>query len=217
MWPFSRKRVSVRELLHGSTDFHSHILPGVDDGVRTIREALEILKRYEQWGVQAVWLTPHVMEDMPNTTERLKERFSELQQAYSGNIRLHLAAEYMLDRLFEERLESGDLLPLGEQGTHLLVETSCFNPPYNLHQMLQRIQSKGLYPVLAHPERYMYMDRDEYRQLKDMGVKFQLHLPSLAGMYGKQVQKKAEWLKKNSMYEFIGTDTHGIHMIDNIK
>lgn len=114
---------------HGFTDWHSHILPGVDDGVQTMEEALEILAKYDELGVKEVWLTPHIMEDIPNTTQHLKERFAELRAAYKGNVILHLAAENMLDNLFEERLEKDDLLSIGEKGDHLLVETSYFNPP----------------------------------------------------------------------------------------
>lgn len=158
MWPF-KKRISLKSsgIFAGLTDWHSHILPGVDDGVQTMEESLAILQQYEVLGVKAVWLTPHIMEDIPNTTMRLKERFAELQQAYPGPVALHLAAENMLDHLFEERLESNDLLPIGDAGNRLLVETSYFNPPMNLYETLERIKSKGYYPVLAHPERYVYM------------------------------------------------------------
>ena len=125
-------------IFEGFTDWHSHILPGVDDGVRTVEEALEILRLYEELGVKAVWLTPHIMEDIPNTTAHLRERFAELQATYTGPITLHLAAENMLDNLFEERLEKNDLLPLGENGNHLLVETSYFSPPMGLSNILPR-------------------------------------------------------------------------------
>ena len=120
LWPF-RKRVSLQDsgIFSGFTDWHSHILPGVDDGVRTMGESLEILRLYEELGVRSVWLTPHIMEDIPNTTAHLRERFAELQASYSGSVELHLAAENMLDGLFEERLEKNDLLPLGENGDHL--------------------------------------------------------------------------------------------------
>ena len=130
MWPF-RRHSTLEEsgIFRGFTDWHCHILPGVDDGVRTMDESLEALRLYEECGVESVWLTPHVMEDIPNTTARLRERFAELRTAYQGTVKLHLAAENMLDTLFEERLEADDLLPIGEKGDCLLVETSCFNPP----------------------------------------------------------------------------------------
>lgn len=207
MWFFNnRKRLNKR--LIGFTDWHSHILPGVDDGVQTMDEALEILRLYEELGIKSVWLTPHIMEDMPNTTAHLRERFAEFQAAYTGNMQMHLAAENMLDNLFEERLESNDLLPLGKNGDHLLVETSFFRPPMGLENILHRIKAKGYHPVLAHPERYAYMEIPDYRHLKEMGVKFQLNLLSLMGRYGRNVQKKAEQLLKYTMYDMAGSDLH---------
>lgn len=209
MWPFHRKYLLTEsKVFQGFTDWHSHILPGVDDGIRTMEEALDILALYEKVGIKAVWLTPHVMEDMPNTTIRLKERFKELVSAYKGTVRLCLAAEYMLDNLFRERLDCNDLLPLGEDENLLLVETSYYNPPTDLFQLLARIKARGYYPVLAHPERYMYMDRHDYEELKDMDVKFQLNVLSLAGMYGKEAKIKAGWLLENSFYSLAGTDLH---------
>lgn len=163
-----------------------------------------------------VWLTPHIMEDMPNRTEDLKKKFGELKAAYQGSIILHLAAENMLDNLFEERLEKDDLLPLGTDKGHLLVETSSFNPPMDLHKLLLRIKAKGYHPVLAHPERYLYMDAKEYRKLKDLGVKFQLNLPSFAGAYGQEVQKKAKWLLSNGCCHVCGSDTHRLPVWENI-
>lgn len=213
MWPF-KKRISLKAsgIFEGMTDWHSHLLPGVDDGVQTMAEALDILRLYEALGIAEVWLTPHIMEDIPNTTTGLRARFAALQAAYTGSVRLHLAAEYMLDPLFEERLEAGDLLPIGESGDHLLVETSYFNPPMGLMQLLQRIRACGYHPVLAHPERYMYMNEEKYIDLLHVGTKFQLNLLSLTGLYGKQVQAKAEKLKKRGCYEYVGTDIHGLNM-----
>ena len=108
MWPFT-KRTSLADsgIFRGFTD--CHLLPGVDDGVQTMEETLRILSLYEELGVTEVWLTPHIMEDMPNTTASLKARFKALEAAYQGNIGLHLAPENMLDNLFEERLEQNDL------------------------------------------------------------------------------------------------------------
>lgn len=190
------------------TDWHSHILPGVDDGFKSLEDSLAVLDMYQEAGIREVWLTPHVMEDIPNTTAGLRRRFDELREAYSGRVILRLAAEYMLDTLFEDRLDRDDLLPIGQEGLHLLVETSYFNPPANLLAILTGIKSRGYYPVLAHPERYVYMGMQDYSLLSDSGVKFQLNLGSLAGMYGSQAAKKAVRLLRNGYYDIIGTDLH---------
>ena len=202
MWLFHKTTVLSRSgLLKGMVDCHSHLLPGVDDGVQSMEESLQILREMEQQGIRRVWLTPHIMEDIPNETLALQRKFWELLQQYRGAVELKLAAEYMLDNLFEERLEKEDLLLLEEGKRFLLVETSYFNPPMDLLSVLQRIQKKGYYPLLAHPERYEYMQKEDYNTLKEEHISFQLNLPSLAGMYGKHVQKKAEDLLKAGMYD----------------
>lgn len=216
MWPFSTKQ-PLSALFDGFTDWHSHLLPGVDDGVPTMDETLKILSRYEALGVKEVWLTPHIMEDIPNETEKLRERFGELQAAYHGSVTLRLSAENMLDNLFEERLENNDLLPLGENGDHLLVETSYFNPPMGLNNILLRIKSKGYTPVFAHPERYQYMDMTAYERLKSLGIKFQLNLFSLLGIYGRNAQRKASLLLDKEYYNLCGTDLHSTLVLQGVE
>lgn len=205
MWPF-RKKYPLESLLEGWTDWHSHLLPGVDDGVRTVQEALQALEYFGDEGVKRVWLTPHVMWEVPNSTELLRERFEELKTAYRGSIQLNLAAEYMLDRLLDKRLETGDLLPLPNDC--LLIETSCFHPPIDFWEALHRIRMRGYRPVLAHPERYRFMEERDYRRLRQMDVQMQLNLPSLAGQDGYAVRKKAIWLLKNGFYGRGGSDLH---------
>lgn len=224
---FKRKKTSLQDqtVMHGVTDYHSHILFGLDDGVKTEEESLKILELYEGLGVEKLWFTPHVMADVPNTTEDIKKRFNQMCTIYKesakkgenkGNIQLHLAAEYMLDSLFEERLDNKDILPLGENCMHLLVETSFYNPPYNFWNIIQKIKSQGYFPVIAHPERYLYMDKKDYARLKEMDVKFQMNLGSVSGLYGKESQKRAEMLIKNKWYDFVGSDTHSYSMIKAI-
>lgn len=209
MWPFTKKRtIAQSNLLANGTDHHSHILPGVDDGIATMEEALQALQALAATGIKELWLTPHIMEDYPNTSAALQARFATLQSSYSGPITLHLAAEYMIDNQFHELLESGDLLPIGNTGNHLLVETSYFTPPMQLNATLQRIKSKGYHPLLAHPERYIYMEEKQYSELRENGVKFQLNIISLSGGYGRAVEKKAKWLLKNNMYTVAGSDLH---------
>ena len=182
------------------------------DGLQTLGDSLDTLECLVILVVKSIWLTPHVMEDIPNTSEKLRERFQLLLQYYSGGIALHLAAEYMLDNLFEERLASEDLLPIGKAQKHLLVETSYFNPPMGLNNILLRIKAKGYIPVLAHPERYTYMNEKDYWRLKGMNVRFQVYLLSLIGAYGPEVRGKEEWLLKNGYYQLCGTDIHSLKL-----
>lgn len=204
--------------LTGFTDWHCHILPGVDDGVQDMTDSVAILKAYEDAGIAEVWLTPHIMEDIPNTPESLMKRFKELQECYTGSVKLNLAAENMIDSLFLERLEKNDLLPIGNDGKTLLVETSYFNAPMKFCETIEAIKSKGYFPLLAHPERYNYLDSlEDYRRLKAQGVLFQMNLMSLTGHYGPVVKKKAEELLSEGMYDRAGSDLHRKEHLDIIR
>ena len=210
----SKVPVYESRLLEGFRDCHCHLLPCVDDGVRKMDETMLILEEWEHAGVKEVWLTPHVMEDVPNEPAELRQRFTSLQKQYNGTIKLHLAAEHMMDGLFLKRLEDGDVLPIGKRGTRLLVETSYYTPPMNMQEIFDNIKKKGFEPILAHPERYQYMETNDYKTWKKCGVLFQLNLPSLVEAYGPDVQRKAEWLLKENMYEYCGSDTHSINHMD---
>ena len=205
---FRKQKTSISDsgVLKGICDCHTHLLPGVDDGVATLEQSLEVLAYMESQGVSQVWCTPHVMDDIPNPTELLLRKFEELKTAYKGNIKLNLAAEYMLDSEFEKRLAEGDLLKMWDDV--VLVETSTNIPPYNLLNLLENIMSKGYRPMLAHPERYRYMDVADYRHLREIGVYYQLNLPSVVGYYGETAANKALRLLREGSYYAVGSDCH---------
>ena len=214
IFSFFNRRYSLLSggVLKGMTDRHSHILFGVDDGIRTLEDSLRVLALEEAAGVTDLWCTPHIMEDVPNTTEGLKARFAELQAAYTGGIRLHLAAEYMLDTLFEERFKAGDLMTM--ENDTVLIETSTWNPPPELTGTLREVQKAGYRPLFAHPERYRYLTEPAYERLHKMGIHFQMNLGSIIGYYGETAQKKAQWLLEKGWYSDFGSDCHRLSTYD---
>lgn len=207
--------ISEKRLLEGATDHHSHILFGVDDGVRTPEESLEVLSLLGEEGLKSLWLTPHTMEDVPNTTEGLKRRFAELRDMYQGPIELHLASEYMMDEVFEKHLSDDDFLFHCEEGS-VLMETSTWSGPYNFWDMIDRTMRSGYRPVLAHPERYEYMGYKDYARLHDMGVRLQLNYPSLLGYYGEHVKEKAARIIRNGWYDMAGSDFHKLRAVTRL-
>ncbi len=214
MWPFkSVKSLKASGIFEGFTDWHSHILPGVDDGIKTLDDSLKVLEAYEQLGFRKVWLTPHVMEDYPNSRENLMPVFEELRNAWKGNVELALASENMLDTAFESNLRDNTFLPIGDAGDHLLFETSYFTPPMEMEEMVEGIMKAGYFPILAHPERYRYMEKDDYEKWKGLGVKFQANLTSSVGAYGEQAMKKLEWLLEKGMVDLVGTDVHRLDSV----
>lgn len=214
MFGLFNRRTSVLDsgLLKGAVDQHSHILYGLDDGVKTQEDSLAILQWLEEQGVSEVWFTPHVMEDVPNTTEEIRARFEQLKAVYSGGLKLNLAAEYMIDTVFEDRLERRDLLEHGPET--VLVETSAIAPPMNLWSVLDRILKAGYRPLIAHPERYRYMDQSDYRELHNIGCFLQLNLPSIVGFYGESVRQRAHYLLDKGWYRMVGSDCHRFRAIE---
>lgn len=204
----SKKELKKSGILNGFTDNHIHLLPGVDDGIQSIDDSLELLGIMEAAGVKEIWCTPHIMEDIPNQTDFLKMHFEKLKSLYSGNIKLNLAAEYMIDSLFLERLEKDDLLV--HTNNHVLVESSTVSAPYGFKGTLKDLMKKGHFALLAHPERYIFLKMKDYEELKAMKVRFQLNITSLLGLYGQQVKEKAEKLLEAGYYEAVGTDTHKV-------
>src|SRR5574344_400809 len=168
MFGFFNNKKSLLEsgLINGATDNHSHILYGVDDGVRTEAESLAILKYLEGLGLKTLWLTPHIMEGVENTTDHLQSRFDALKSAYSGPIEVHLASEYMLDNVFISRLEKDDILKHGEDS--VLVETSTWAPPMDLWDLLGKIMSKGYRPFLADHQKQRSMAKGHSAGLAEM-------------------------------------------------
>ncbi len=207
----SKRSLQDSRILNGSTDRHSHILYGVDDGIKTLEDSLAVLEYEESLGVSDLWCTPHIMEDIPNTSDALKKRFEELCSVYNGRIHLHLAAEYMIDTVFEKRLKSRDLLTMEDD--ICLMETSTVAAPYDLKGTLLDTMSAGYRPLFAHPERCRFLQVKDCEDLVKMGVRLQLNIASLTGYYGETAKKNAETLLKNGLYSVYGSDCHRVNAI----
>lgn len=211
MWSFRRKRDLIESgILNGMTDVHSHILFGVDDGARDSDHTSSIIKCLKDLGICRSFVTPHIMANLLNNDATFLENvFSELKLiAASYDFEVRLAAEYMLDEMFLDKLNSGAKM-LTYDGTHLLVEMSHLAPPNNLEDTLFEIQNNGFVPVIAHPERYsLFLERSDYIALKYRGCKFQVNILSFADAYGKDVGDLARKMLEDGMYDFIGSDAH---------
>lgn len=207
----TKRSLEKSGVLNGFNDRHSHILFGVDDGIKTSEDSLAVLSYMESLGVKEVWCTPHIMEDVPNETNVLKSRFEELCALYKGPVKLHLAAEYMIDTLFEERLKNRDLLTM--ENDMLLMETSTVTPPFNLKGSLSAAMSAGYRPIFAHPERCRFLTVKDCEELVKMGVRLQLNIASLIGFYGESTKIKAMELLKKNLYYAVGSDCHRLRVL----
>lgn len=207
-----KKKVAA-SVLPLKVDVHSHLLPGIDDGVDTWEESLYILEELIKIGYNKVITTPHVMSDhYPNTPEIILGKLHELRHLIRQHglpVEVEAAAEYYLDETFLTNLENnGKFLTFGDN--YLLFETSFINKPTFLIEAVFKISAHGYKPVLAHPERYIYI-QENMKILEDLlerDVLMQLNINSLTGYYSKAARKLAEKLIDNNYISFLGSDCH---------
>ncbi len=202
-------------------DLHSHLIPGIDDGSKSMEESLILLKGMEALGYQKIITTPHIMLDAyRNTPEIITKGLYLLREAAQEaglTIEIEAAAEYYLDDGFEALLRKGNMLTINEK--YLLFETSYFAKPMQLEEMIFAITSSGYIPLMAHPERYRYIKDPlkEYERFKELGVLFQVNLNSFGGHYGKDAKDKANFLRKEGMIDFLGSDVHHSKQVDTLS
>ncbi|MCK6640755.1 MAG: capsular biosynthesis protein [Bacteroidia bacterium] len=193
-------------------DMHSHFIPGIDDGAKTLNDSLEMLRTMQELGYRKVITTPHIMGDFyRNTPEIINSGLDKLKEAAAASgitIGIEAAAEYYFDYELEDKIDKGNMLTFGKN--YLLFEVSYMNAPDGLDGIIFKLQTHGYIPVLAHPERYPYWFRDmsNFEKLKDKGVLFQLNINSLTGYYSPATLKIAEQMIDKGWYEFAGTDCH---------
>ena len=204
------------------TDMHAHLLPGIDDGAKDIEDSVQLIKGLKELGYKKLVATPHVMWDMyRNTPAIIQERLALVQKALREeniDIELHAAAEYFLDENVEDNLARKIPL-LTISGNKVLTEFSMAFPSLNIRSILFEMQVQGYQPIIAHPERYVYLKHEKtfYDELKDSGCLFQLNLLSISGYYGKTVQELAEYLLKQGYYDLVGTDMHHMGHLQRLK
>lgn len=191
-------------------DMHSHVLPGIDDGAQTPEESIVLIKKMMELGISKIIATPHIMADFyKNTPKTIADALETLKaELKKENIAIDIetAAEHYFDESLEARVNSGNLMTMGDN--YVLFEFSFISLPPNYISVIQKMKDMGYKPILAHPERYIYMNLEQYKMLHDWGCNFQLNTISLTGYYGKEVKATAEMLIDNELIDFISSDMH---------
>jgi len=214
--------ITVPGKLPFSTDMHSHILPGIDDGSPDVETSVQLIRSLSELGIRRSIATPHIIGDLyRNTPESITEALEKTKDACTAagiDIELSAAAEYMLDDYFLELLQKpAPLLTIHKN--ILLTEISYAYSPPNLGDIIAAIVSAGYMPILAHPERYHYYqeDFDKYEQLKEMGFVLQVNILSLIGYYGKKAEKAAKFIVEKDLAKLVGTDLHHHRHLNELK
>ncbi|MCK5402428.1 MAG: histidinol phosphatase [Flavobacteriaceae bacterium] len=218
---FSRKTFLI-DYLEGFIDIHNHILPGIDDGAKTVEDAIELINAFSQFGVKNFIATPHIMHNYySNTPETIDNSLillkNELLKNGMKDVSIQASAEHMIDDNFESLLDNGEVVPLGNN--YLLIEMSYLQASINFDEAIQKIARHTYFPILAHPERYLYLHGNfkRHKEYKNQGLHYQLNLLSLSKYYGKEVQQMAFKLLEEGMINFVGSDIHNISQLNCLK
>ena len=210
------------DYLDGFIDIHNHILPGIDDGAKTVDDSIALIRSFSEFGVKHFVATPHIMSNYyPNTRETIGASLTELKNALLQNglkdVSVEASAEHMIDDNFENLLENEGIMPLKKD--YLLVEMSYLQPPINFEEAIIKTASKRFFPILAHPERYGFLHhrKKRYKEYKDNGILFQMNLLSLSEYYGKEVPKVAVELLENGLIDFVASDVHNMTQLNALK
>jgi protein-tyrosine phosphatase len=222
LFSFLKKKEPQAPVEELEVDIHSHLIPGIDDGIQSVDEGIEILRAFQSLGYRKVITSPHTMWGTYNNqpediTNGLKVMRAAIEKA-NLEIELDAVTEYYLDEHFLKRVGSGEeLLSFGNK--YVLVETGFMNEPPELKDASFQLNMRGYKMVYAHPERYMYLFDNEslIQDLLDRDVIFQMNMGSLTGHYGKPVQKFAEKLIDMQAIQLVGSDCHNLSHIALMK
>lgn len=211
------------------TDVHCHMIPGVDDGVDSLDEALAMIERLRGLGYTGSVLTSHIYTDLyPNSRATLTPGFEALKSAVAARWPdhvLHLAAEYFTDEHFASCIANDDLLwfpARNESGEHVrcvLFEFGFHEAPIQAKDVVFQLQMAGYQPVLAHVERYAYWHRDfsVMEDLHNRGVWLTLNAASLAGAYGPETFVAAKSVMERGWCRLLCSDAHGMRHIESLE
>ena len=206
-----KSKPTLKELIpEGFVDIHSHILPGIDDGAKNISDSLKIIKKLKNIGYSKLIFTPHVYPGLYNNEIiNISEAYDRVNKKMKDiDLKVEFAAEYMVDDLLEKKIQNNSIITIKNQ--YVLIEMGYLAASKNIYEIIFELKVRGYFPVLAHPERYLYYSKNirEIYKLKKNGCKFQMNLFSLTGFYGNNVKGFLENLLKNNFIDYVGTDIH---------
>lgn len=212
-----KSKPTLKELIpNGFVDIHSHILPGIDDGAKNIDESLEMISEMKKMGFSKVIGTPHTYPGLyDNTTDSIKNAFKKLENLRLKDIKLDYGTEYMLEKSIIDKSRGKKLLCLKDN--FVLVEMSFISEPIGLFDIIYEMKVNGYTPVLAHPERYLFLSKKKYIELKKRGCLFQANLLSTTDYYGAHIRKNLEKLLADNIIDFVGSDIHNLLHISAFK
>ena len=205
-----KSKPTLQDLIpEGFVDIHSHILPGIDDGAKNLKDSLYLISKMEKMGFSKIVATPHTYHGLYNNSNKsIADAFNKLKINLKSNIEVTYASEYMIDNSLIDRAKKKDLLCVRDN--YVLIEMSYLSAPNNLYEVIYELKVNGYFPIMAHPERYYFLHNNfkEYQKLKKFGCFFQINLLSATGYYGSEVSSCLDKLFSTGLVDFVGSDIH---------
>lgn len=209
-----KKQLNPIDLSVLKTDMHSHLIPGIDDGSKTMEETIAMLVKFKELGYKKIITTPHIMSDFyRNSSSNILKGLEDIRDEIKRinlDIEIDAAAEYYFDETLFHKLEANELMTFSEN--HVLIEFSFSIAPQEHERLFYDMRIKGYKPVIAHFERYLYYHGsiDQAREWREKGMLIQMNVNSLFGHYGPGVKKQAENLVDSGEIDLLATDCHRI-------
>lgn len=217
---FSRKR-KYNDLSWLQVDVHNHLLPRLDDGSASVSQSLELLTALTNQGIQQFIATPHIWNGIyPNTKASIQQAWEEmLQDADLPRNQLRYAAEYMAGEQLLEDLDNPLVPLLCLAGGYLLIEMPLTRESPVIMDIIQKLTGRGITPILAHPERYIYYQHSPnlLKKFKDMGCLIQVNILSCYGYYGPREKNAVKYLTQKGMVDLVGTNVHDLRHVKAIE
>jgi len=194
-------------------DIHSHIIPNVDDGARSVEETFNILKEAQEAGFTDVILTSHFLLNYYETNAQelifWKEKLQEVLKKQGTKINLHSGMEIYITNQMEELLENKKILTLANS-RYMLIELPLATNVKYFDYVVYYIEAKGIKPIIAHPERYkcVQKDPDIVEEYIEKGCLIQCNYGSIVNLYGREAEKTIKTLLKKNQVHFLGSDVH---------
>lgn len=197
-----------------SIDIHSHILYGIDDGSKSIEESINIIKEHIKMGFTDIVVTPHYIENSKYETnnidkENILKTLKQELKKQNININLYLGNEVFVNNNLEELLKKKEIATINNS-KYLLIEFPMNEKPKDINNIIYELKIKGIIPIIAHPERYDYVEKNPNLVLEwiEEGALLQSNYGSIIGVYGSGPQKTIKKLLKKDLIEFLATDIH---------
>jgi len=209
---FSKKtqKTPIFDFSKLNCDLHSHLIPNIDDGASSLKDSVFLVKGLSDLGFKKIITTPHIMKGVyDNNVDIINSGLNKLRKEIRNeniDIEIQASAEYYFDFHFFELAKKRELISFNNN--FILFELSFLDSPLNLYDVIFELQLMGYNVILAHPERYSFFNKEDYKKLKSKNIFFQINLLSLIGYYNEEVQKKSEYLIDSGMVDFAGTDLH---------